>query len=90
MDFMFFYVIIINIIAFLLMLIDKRRAIAGRRRIPERTLFFVTLIGGACGGLAGMFLFRHKTKHLSFRILLPLFFLIHVILIYLLCRGGIL
>ena len=89
MYYLIIYFVFINMITFLLMLADKRRAIAGRWRISEKTLLGAALIGGSCGGLAGMFLFHHKTKHLTFRLLLPLFFLIHLIAVFFLCRGGI-
>ena len=46
--------------------LDKRRARADRRRVPERTLFLLALLFGAPGGLLGMYAFRHKTKHWYF------------------------
>ena len=60
--------------AFLLVLmaVDKGRARRGAWRIPEKTLFVFALLGGAVGGTAGMFLFRHKTKHWYFRLGFPL------------------
>ena len=60
------YLISINLIGFILMFIDKRMAIYHKRRIPENTLLFVSLIGGCFGGLMGMYLFRHKTKKIKF------------------------
>jgi uncharacterized membrane protein YsdA (DUF1294 family) len=63
---------VMSVFLFALMGLDKGRARRGARRIPERTLFAFALLGGAVGGTAGMFLFRHKTKHLSFRLLFPL------------------
>ena len=57
---------------FVMMGLDKRRARRAARRISEKTLFVFALLGGAVGGTAGMFLFRHKTKHLSFRLGFPL------------------
>ena len=62
------YFIVINIIAFLLMGEDKRRAKQKLWRISEKTLFAVALLGGSFGGLCGMYFFRHKTKHWYFRI----------------------
>lgn len=56
----------INILAFSLMGIDKRRARRHLWRIPEKTLFLVVLLGGGIGGTLGMFFFRHKTKHWYF------------------------
>ena len=60
------YLISINLIGLILMFIDKRMAIYHKRRIPENTLLFVSLIGGCFGGLMGMYLFRHKTKKIKF------------------------
>ena len=56
-----------NLAAFCLMGIDKRRARRGKRRVPERTLFLSTVLGGALGGTLGMHLFHHKTRHWYFR-----------------------
>lgn len=72
------YLLAINLLALLLMLSDKRRARQGDRRIPEATLFLAALLGGALGGTAGMFLFRHKTRHIAFRVGFPLLALIQV------------
>lgn len=74
------YWIIINIIAFLLMGEDKRRAKKQLWRIPEKTLFLVVAIGGSIGGLFGMQFFRHKTKHRSFTIGFPLLFILHIVI----------
>ena len=61
-----------SVIGFVLMGADKRRAEKGACRIPEKVLFGVSFLLGGVGSLVGMFVFRHKTKHASFRILLPL------------------
>lgn len=60
-----------SVIGFVLMGADKRRAEKGAWRIPEKVLFGVSFLLGGVGSLVGMFVFRHKTKHASFRILLP-------------------
>ena len=60
-----------NCLAFTLMGIDKVRARAGRWRIPERTLLLSAACFGALGGMAGMLIFRHKTRHGRFRYGLP-------------------
>ena len=74
------YLISINIIGFLIMWLDKRKAIKGSRRIPEKTLFIITAIGGGIGTIAGMYTFRHKTKKLNFIIGLPLITILEIIL----------
>ena len=62
------YLVLINLAAFLLMGIDKFRARRELWRIPEKVLFGSALLGGSVGAIAGMFFFRHKTRHLSFRL----------------------
>ena len=74
----FLYVIIMNIIGDMMMGIDKSRAKRHAWRIPERTLFLISLLGGSVGSLAGMYLFRHKTKHMKFVIGMPLILLIQI------------
>lgn len=64
---------VMSVIGFALMGIDKRRAGNRRRRIRESTLFLVAFFGGGIGSTAGMFLFRHKTRHWYFRLFFPLF-----------------
>lgn len=61
------YLLAVNLAAFGVMGIDKRRARRGKRRIPEKTLFLPTVLGGAPGGVLGMQVFRHKTRHWYFR-----------------------
>ena len=60
-----------NLVAFALMGVDKRRAVKGRWRVRERTLFLSALLLGAPGAFLGMRVFRHKTKKLAFRIVMP-------------------
>ena len=74
----FLYVIIMNIIGVMMMGIDKSRAKRHAWRIPERTLFLISLLSGSVGSLAGMYLFRHKTKHMKFVIGMPLILLIQI------------
>lgn len=72
------YYICVNVIAFILYSLDKKYAREGRWRIPEKTLLGIAMIGGAAGAWIGMQTFRHKTKHMSFRTLVPLFAVVHV------------
>src|ERR1700754_3678820 len=60
------YVLGFGLITFLTYGYDKLQAIRGGRRVPERTLLMLALIGGALGGWAGMLIWRHKTTHASF------------------------
>lgn len=64
----------INLLALVLCGIDKWKARRDRWRIPEKTLFLSAILGGSVGLLVGMHLFRHKTKHESFTIGVPLIF----------------
>ena len=72
MDEVTIYFLAINIVLFVVMGVDKYRAIRRRWRIPETTLFILALVGGACGGTVGMYSFRHKTKHWYFAVFFPL------------------
>lgn len=60
------YLIIINLITFLAMYIDKKKAKKGKWRTKESTLFTLVLLGGGVGGICGMYLFRHKNKKARF------------------------
>ncbi len=75
------YVVIINIIAFITMGIDKWKAKKRAWRIPEATLFILAGVGGSIGAIAGMYTFRHKTKHRSFTWGMPAILLAQIILI---------
>lgn len=75
------YVIVSNLIGFLLMGIDKLKAKRRRYRIPERTLFLTAIFGGSIGMLIGMHLFRHKTLHRSFVLGIPMIMILQFILI---------
>lgn len=81
MKYFLYYLLIINALAFLLMLIDKRKAQKNRWRIPEKTLFATALLGGSFGAMAGMHVFRHKTQHLSFLIGMPAIFTAQLLLV---------
>ncbi|MGL4772290.1 MAG: DUF1294 domain-containing protein [Clostridium sp.] len=80
MNYFLVYLIIINVCGFLIMYIDKSRARSNSWRIKESTLFFIALIGGSLGSILGMNFFRHKTKHLSFKLGLPAILVIQVFL----------
>ncbi|MFF2878689.1 MULTISPECIES: DUF1294 domain-containing protein [Bacillaceae] len=61
-----FYLVIVNIVSFAIMGIDKSRAKRKAWRIPERILFLFAIIGGSIGSILGMYYFKHKTKHPKF------------------------
>ena len=66
MEYAILYVVIMNILGVAVMGIDKYKAQHKLWRIPEKTLFLVSILGGSIGTWAGMYLFRHKTKHWYF------------------------
>lgn len=81
-----FYLIGMNLLGILVMGMDKSRAKRHAWRIPEKVLFGVSLLGGSAGTWAGMYLFRHKTKHWYFVIGMPLIFFVQAALLYGLLR----
>lgn len=75
-----FYLVIINALAFLIMLADKQKAKKHLWRIPEATLLTVAILGGSIGTLAGMRCFHHKTQKSKFRIGIPLILALQLLL----------
>lgn len=75
MKFFLIYLFIINLYGIISMYIDKKHAIKGKMRTPEAKLFSIAVLFGSLGIWIGMYLFRHKTKHFKFVILI-LFILI--------------
>ena len=73
--------IIWNIIVFSMYGIDKQKAKRNKRRISEKTLLLSALFMGGAGALLGMLAFRHKTKHIQFKIGVPLMLLLNIIII---------
>lgn len=74
------YLILVNLVAFFLMGIDKKKARTGAWRISEKTLFLSAILGGSIGAIAGMQLFRHKTKHRSFVFGMPAILIVQIVL----------
>jgi len=81
------YIAVVNLIGFLLMGIDKRKAIKHAFRIPEAALFTVALIGGSIGCIAGMYFFRHKTRHWYFVYGMPAILVLQIILLSYILNG---
>ena len=75
-----YYLIVINIVTFLVYGIDKWKAKQGSWRISEATLLILAVIGGSIGALLGMKVWRHKTMHKKFKYGLPLILIIQIIL----------
>ena len=76
------YFMIINLVGFVMMCVDKQLAIHQKNRVPEKVLFLIAIIGGSLGGILGMYAFRHKTKHVSFVIGMPVILIIQLVLVY--------
>ena len=74
------YLIVINILGFLVMGLDKHKAKMAERRIPENTLFMFTILGGGVGTIAGMYVFHHKTKKMKFKVGLPLILILEILI----------
>lgn len=67
-----------SFLLFAMMGIDKALAKRGAWRVPEKTLFLLALLGGALGGIIGMYFFRHKTRHASFKAGLPMMLIVNI------------
>ena len=76
------YLILMNLIGFGLMGIDKQRARRRDWRIPEKVLFGAALLGGSVGAWAGMYLFHHKTRHWYFVVGMPLILAVQAALVW--------
>ncbi len=74
------YLIVINILGFLVMGLDKHKAKMAERRIPENTLFAFTVLGGGVGTIAGMYVFHHKTKKMKFKVGMPLVLILEILI----------
>lgn len=83
LKFIIIYLLTINLFGFLIMLIDKQRAVHKEWRIPEKTLLGISILGGSIGMLFGMSSFRHKTKHKKFTMGVPFILIMQVFLIIL-------
>ena len=72
------YLFLINILAYSLMGVDKHHARQNKRRVPEKVLFLLAVLGGSMGSLVGMYSFRHKTRHWYFVVGMPLILLLQL------------
>ena len=81
MKYILIYLGVINLIGFFAMFLDKQKAKRGKWRIPEKTLFWLAVIGGSLGTTLGMHVFRHKTKHWYFKFGMPMILIVQIVLI---------
>ena len=75
------YLLVINVITFFAMWLDKYKAKRGKWRTQEKTLFTLVALGGGIGGIAGMYIFRHKTKKSRFIVGFPLIIIMQILLL---------
>jgi Predicted membrane protein len=80
----------VNLVSFTLYGLDKLKAKKGLWRIRESTLLLIAALGGSVGALLGMEVFRHKTKHWQFKVLVPVFLVLHIALAVWLVKSGLL
>jgi len=80
----FFYLAAVNLAGFFLMGLDKWKAKHKKWRIPEKTLFAAAVFGGSLGVWAGMYTFRHKTRHWYFAAGIPLILMVQAAVLWLL------
>ncbi|EFF62920.1 DUF1294 domain-containing protein [Turicibacter sanguinis] len=85
---MLILLIILNLISFTLMYVDKQKAIKGEWRISEKTLFLSAACFGAYGMWLGMNQFHHKTKHVNFRVFIPLLMIIESVILFVVYTKG--
>ena len=83
-----YYLIIINLLAFVMYGVDKKKAEKNKYRIPESRLIAVAVLGGAYGAGLGMLVFHHKTKMIKFRVVVPTFLVLNLICIGLILYGN--
>lgn len=86
MNLLIIYLIFINLLALILTVSDKLKAVKHRYRISEFTLMLVAALGGSVTMYITMLVIRHKTRHLKFMLGIPLIFLIQLVIVFFLWR----
>lgn len=81
MRILMYYLIAINVITWIIYGLDKWKARKGKQRIPERTLLLLTAAGGSVGAIAGILMFRHKTRKAKFVVAVPVMLVVHCVLV---------
>lgn len=81
MRILMYYLIVVNVITWIIYGLDKWKARNGKQRIPERTLLLFTAAGGSAGAVAGMLMFRHKTRKAKFVVAVPVLLVVHCVLV---------
>lgn len=83
------YLLVMNLIGFAIMGIDKYKAKKRAFRIPEATLFTVAAVGGSIGSIIGMYAFRHKTRHRRFVYGMPLILILQIALLIIILKAPV-
>ena len=83
MRFFVYYILFVSALSVFVTVLDKRNAQAHRRRVPEKTLLLLALLGGSAAMYTAMRLIRHKTRHKKFMLGIPCIFLVQTA-----CVGG--
>ncbi len=81
MRILMYYLIAVNVITWIIYGLDKWKARNGKQRIEERTLLLFTAAGGSAGAIAGMLMFRHKTRKAKFVVAVPVMLVVHCVLV---------
>lgn len=76
------YILFINLIGFITMYVDKKKARKGAWRISEKVIFIIAFVLGAIGVYVGIYKFRHKTKHTLFTVGIPIMIILNTICFY--------
>ena len=87
MHYLYYYLAIINIVAVFFTAHDKNAAIQGKRRLPERTLFFLAVLGGGPAMYLTMLIIRHKTRKLKFMLGIPVIIILQLAAFVVICYG---
>ncbi len=85
LNYILIYLVLINLLSFIMFWLDKRYAQNGEWRIPEKSLIIVSILGGSVGAILGMKAFRHKTKKAKFNVGLPIILILQIAFIIYLC-----
>ncbi len=88
MKFLYIYLIIINLIAVIVTIHDKRAAVKGTWRVKENTLLLISALGGSPAMYLTMLLIRHKTRKPKFMVGIPLILIVELIIVYLVLHYG--
>lgn len=88
MRFVYYYLAVVNIAAWIMYGLDKWKAKSGMRRISEKTLLLIAFFGGSAGAVAGMILFRHKIRKFRFAVGVPVMLICHCLILGAVIAGS--